>query len=377
MHITRLGLREIRLSLREPFRTSSGTTHHRRILLVEAVDADGAVGWGECVAEEAPCYSPETVDTARAAITTWVAPAVLGRPFSRPEEVGTALARAFRGHPMAKAAVEMAAWDLAAQREGRPLAALLGGARERVEVGISLGIQPSPDVLARQAAMAAGEGYRRVKIKVAPGEDLAFASAARKALGEHFPLSLDANAAYTLDDLPQLQRLDALHPVMIEQPLAADDLSGHARLQAQLTSPICLDESVTSAARAADAIAFAATRVINIKPGRVGGHEEARAIHDLARRHGVPVWCGGMLESGIGRAHNVALASLPGFTLPGDLSPSRRYWKRDVVHPEWVMADGRLAVPVDRPGIGVEVDREFIESLTVWRQDLRVGDTYR
>jgi len=372
--ITHLVLREIGLSLREPFRTSSGLTHYRRILLVEAYDADGALGWGECVAEESPAYSPETVDTARSAITAWVAPAVLGRPFAGPEEVGAALERSFRGHPMAKAAVEMAAWDLAAQEAGVPLARLLGGTRERVEVGISLGIQGSPAALARRAAAAAAEGYRRVKVKVAPGEDVAFAAAAREAVGEGFPLSLDANAAYSLEDLGVLQRLDALRPAMIEQPLAADDLSGHARLQASLQSPICLDESVTSAARAADVIAFGAGRIINIKPGRVGGHGAARAIHDLAQRQGVPVWCGGMLESGIGRAHNVALASLPGFTLPGDLSPSRRYWKRDVVHPEWVMAGGCLALPLDRPGIGVEVDREFLEDLTVRREELRPGN---
>jgi len=370
--ITRLALREIALSLREPFRTSSGITRHRRILLVEAYDADGAIGWGECVAEESPAYSPETVDTARSAITAWVAPAVLGRAFEGPEEVSAALERAFRGHPMAKAALEMAAWDLAARLAGLPLARLLGGTRERVEAGISLGIQGSPAALASRAAAAVAEGYRRVKVKVAPGEDVAFAAAAREAVGEGFPLSLDANAAYSLDDLAVLQRLDALRPAMIEQPLAADDLSGHARLQAALESPVCLDESVTSAARAADVIAFGAGRIINIKPGRVGGHSAARAIHDLAQRHGVPVWCGGMLESGIGRAHNVALASLPGFTLPGDLSPSRRYWERDVVHPPWVMEDGCLTVPLDRPGIGVEIDGEFLDHLAVWREELRV-----
>lgn len=372
--ISRLLLREIALSLREPFRTSSGLTHHRRILLVEAFDAEGATGWGECVAEEEPAYSPETVDTARAAITAWVAPAVLGRPFPGPEEVSPALERAFRGHPMAKAAVEMAVWDLAAQRAGVPLAELLGGTRRRVEVGISLGIQPTLDDLVRRAAAAVAEGYRRVKVKIAPRQDVALVAAARRAVGEQFPLSLDANAAYTLDGREVLQRLDAFRPAMIEQPLAADDLSGHAQLQAALQAPICLDESITSPARAADALAFEAGRIINIKPGRVGGHGAARAIHDLAQRHGVPVWCGGMLESGIGRAHNVALASLPGFTLPGDLSPSRRYWKRDVVLPEWTMAGGCLTVPLDHPGIGVEVDREFLEALTTWRAELRAGD---
>jgi O-succinylbenzoate synthase len=371
--MARLVLREIALSLREPFRTSSGVTHHRRILLVEAADDDGVEGWGECVAEETPSYSAETVDTARQAITAWVAPVVLGQAFEGPEELSAALDRAFRGHPMAKAAVEMATWDLAARRAGLPLARLLGGTRERVEVGISLGIQGSPAALAKRAAAAVAEGYRRVKVKVAPGEDLAFAAAAREAVGEAFPLSLDANAAYSLEDLPALRALDGLHPAMIEQPLAADDLSGHARLQATLAAPICLDESVTSAARAADAVAFGAARIINIKPGRVGGHSAARAIHRLAQGNGVPVWCGGMLESGIGRAHNVALASLPGFTLPGDLSPSRRYWERDVVHPPWVMEDGCLAVPLARPGIGVDIDREFLAGCTLWREELRAG----
>jgi O-succinylbenzoate synthase len=370
----RLVLREIALSLKEAFRTSSATTHHRRILLVEAADGDGAVGWGECVAEETPGYSAETVDTAWLAIPAWVAPVTLGHRFQAPEEVSRALEAAFRGHPMAKAAVEMAIWDLEARRQGRPLAALLGGTRERVHAGISLGIQASPAALAEKARSAVGEGYRRVKVKVAPGEDLAFAVAAREAVGEEFPLSLDANAAYTLGDLATLRGLDALHPVMIEQPLDPDDLSGHARLQAALEAPICLDESITSAARAADAIGMGAARVINIKPGRVGGHAAARAIHDLARREAVPVWCGGMLESGIGRAHNVALASLPGFTFPGDLSPSRRYWEHDIVDPEWAMEEGTLRVPLERPGIGIEVDCDLVESLTVRRLELELGE---
>ena len=372
--VVRLVLREIALSLREPFRTSSGLTHHRRILLVEAIDAGGEIGWGECVAEEAPAYSAETIDTAWLAIPQWVAPAVVGRTFAGPEDLFPALDRAFRGHPMAKAAVEMAAWDLAARQEGVSLSRLLGGTGERVESGISLGIQVSPEALAARARAAVSEGYRRVKVKVAPGEDVPFAAAAREAVGDGFPLSLDANAAYTLDDLEVLQRLDALQPAMIEQPLGPDDLTGHARLQQALDTPICLDESITSAARAADAIALGAVRIINIKPGRVGGHTPARWIHDLAQRHGVPVWCGGMLESGIGRAHNVALASLPGFTLPGDLSPSRRYWERDIVDPEWELSDGTLRVPLDRPGIGVEVDRDLVESITVRRLEVGPGE---
>ncbi len=373
IRLERLVLREIALTLREPFRTSWGTTEERRILLVEAVGADGEAGWGECVAQETPSYAPETTDTAWLAIPKWVAPVVLGRPFTGPEEVFPVLERAFRGHPMAKATVEMAVWDLAARQQGVALATLLGGTRERVEAGIALGIQESPAALARRAAAAVAEGYRRVKVKVAPGQDLLFATAARDAVGRDFPLALDANAAYTLQDLEALRRLDALHPAMLEQPLDPEDLSGHARLQEALATPVCLDESITSAARAADAIALGAARLINIKPGRLGGHAAARAVHDLAQGRGIPVWCGGMLESGIGRAHNVALASLPGFTLPGDLSPSRRYWRRDIVDPEWTMAGGMLRVPLDRPGIGVEVDRDLVESLTVRRVEVEAG----
>jgi len=373
IRLERLVLREIALTLREPFRTSGGTTEERRILLVEALGRDGETGWGECVAQETPSYSPETVDTAWEAISHWAAPVVLGRSFGGVEEVLPALQGAFRGHPMAKAAVEMAAWDLAARQQGVALSRLLGGTRERVEAGIALGIQESPKALAGRAAAAVAEGYRRVKIKVAPGQDYAFAAAARDAVGQGFPLALDANAAYTLDDLEALQRLDALNPAMLEQPLDPEDLTGHARLQEALATSICLDESITSAARAADAIGLGAVRIINIKPGRLGGHRGARAVHDLAQGQGIPVWCGGMLESGIGRAHNVALASLSGFSLPGDLSPSRRYWRRDIVDPEWTMAGGMLRVPLERPGIGVEVDRDLVETLTVRRTELEAG----
>ena len=371
--LERLVLREIALALREPFRTAGGITRERRVILVEVIGPDGETGWGECVAPETPAYTAETVGTAWLALLQWVVPVVLGREFAGPEELGPALDRSFRGHPMAKAAVEMAGWDLAARQQGVALARLLGGRRDRVEAGIALGMAESPAALAERAAAAVAEGYRRVKVKVAPGEDLAFAVAAREAVGEGFPLAFDANGSYCLDDLGALQGLDALHPVMLEQPLDPDDLTGHARLQGLLACPVCLDESITSAARAGDAIALRAGRIINVKPGRVGGHAAARAIHDLASGAGLPVWCGGMLETGVGRAHNVALASLPGFTLPGDLSPSRRYWARDVVDPEWEMHDGTLRVPLDRPGIGVEVDRDLVESITVRWMEVGAG----
>lgn len=371
--LRRIVLREISPVLRAPFRAAHGSVARRRVLLVEVEDADGAVGWGECVAQEIPSYWPETVDSARRALEERVVPAVFGREFADPVDLAGELARAAAGHPMAAAAVEMAAWDLAARQEAMPLARLLGGIRERVEAGIALGIQESPTALAEQARRAVAEGYRRVKVKVAPGQDVEHFAAAREAVGTGFPLSLDANACYKPADLAVLQRLDALSPAMIEQPLAADDLAGHARLQAVLHSPICLDESITSVARAAEALDLGAARIICLKPGRLGGHAVARALHDLAVERGAPLWCGGMLETGIGRAHNVALASLPGFTLPGDLSPSRRYWEQDIVDPPWEMDGGCLTVPLTRPGIGVEVDRDLVESLTEWRVELGPG----
>lgn len=362
---TRLILREIRLRLKEPFRISSGVSDVRRIVLVELLDGDGAAGWAECVAGEAPQYSPETVDTAWLAVREWIAPRVLGRAFRNPAAVHDALARAFKGHAMAKACVEMAAWALAAEREGVALSRLLGGTRERVETGISLGIQPDPAALVARAQAARAEGYRRIKLKIQPGADIEYVDAVRAALGAETALTADANSAYTPADTEHLKRLDAFGLVMLEQPLAEDDLLRHAVLQRHLATPICLDESITGPDRAVDMLALGSGRIINIKPGRVGGLAAARAIHDFAAEHDVPVWCGGMLESGIGRAHNVALASLDNFRLPGDLSPSARYWERDIVVPEWTMTDGTLTVPRDRPGLGVTVDRSRIDDLTV------------
>jgi O-succinylbenzoate synthase len=365
LHIARIVLREIALALREPFRISSGVTTDRRILLVELIDADGMSGWGECVAGERPHYSPETIDTCRHAITAWLAPLLLGRSFSSPADVWPVLDAPVRGHRMAKAALEMTAWALEAERAGTPLAETLGGSQHDIPVGISLGIQASPEQLAAKARTAHREGYRRVKLKIMPGADVAFVAAVREALPRAV-LSVDANAAYRLDDADHLQQLDQFGLAMIEQPLESEDLRRHAELQRRLSTSLCLDESITSAARAEDALALGSARIVNIKPGRVGGHTPARAIHDVCHRHGVPVWCGGMLESGVGRAHNVALASLPNFSLPGDLSPSARYWVRDVVTPEWTMtADGQVRVPFDRPGLGVTVDRNRVDDLTV------------
>ncbi len=374
--IDRIELREIHLELREPFRISSGTQDHRRILLV-TLAGEGAEGWGECVAGELPNYSPETIDTAWLAIREWLAPRLLGRRFAGPREVHAALDRNVRGHNMAKAALEMASWELAARAAGLSLAVLLGGVRERIEVGISLGLQDSPEALVARARAARERGYRKIKLKIGPGADLDFVRAVRRALGPAAPLMVDANNAYQPEDAEHLARLDELDLLMIEQPLAWDDLLRHVELQRRLRTPICLDESITSPERAADMIALGAGRIVNIKPGRVGGFTPSLAIHDLCARHGIPVWCGGMLESGIGRGHNVALASLPNFTLPGDVSPSERYWARDIVEPEWRMdREGRIEVPrADRgaPGLGAAVDLGLIASLTVRREELRAA----
>ncbi len=367
----RLTLREIQLPLKEPFRISSGIQAVRRILLLELEDADGATVWSECVAPEQPNYSSETIDTAWSAIRHWVAPRVLGHIFADPLAVFPALQRDLRGHLMAKAAVEMAMWALDAERRGVPLALRLGGTRTCIEVGISLGIQTSPAALVERAVRAGLAGYRKIKLKIEPGSDVAYVRAVREALGAAAPLMADANNAYSLADADRLAELDEFGLMMIEQPLAWDDLGRHAQLQRRLRTPLCLDESITSLERAEEMLALGSGRVINIKPGRVGGFGPSLAIHDFCAAAGIPVWCGGMLESGVGRAYNVALASLPNFVKPGDISPGSRYWTEDVVTPEWTMSgDGLMAVPVDRPGIGVTVERERIARLTVREESL-------
>lgn len=363
-------LREISLPLKEPFRISSGLCTDRRIMLLQLRDADGVTVWSECVAGEKPNYSSETIDTAWLVISEYVAPRVLGVEFEQPSDVHPALERNFRGHHMAKAAVEMAAWCLTAERDGIPLARLIGGTRTEIGTGISIGIQSSPEALVERVRRALADGYQKAKLKIEPGHDIEYVRAVRAAFPDA-PLMADANNAYTLADTDHLRQLDDLDLMMIEQPLAYDDVIRHAELQRALRTPICLDESITNVERAEDMIALGSGRIVNIKPGRVGGFTESRAIHNVCESNGIPVWCGGMLESGIGRAYNVALASLPNFTLPGDLSPSARYWERDVVTPEWTMnAEGYVRVPLDRPGLGVQVDAGRIDDLTVRSQQL-------
>ncbi|MEP7001241.1 MAG: o-succinylbenzoate synthase [bacterium] len=373
LRVDRIILREITLKLREPFRISSGLIAARRIALLQLFDADGARTWSECVAFQLPNYTSETIETAWMAIREWLAPRVLGRQFSGPEEIHAVLAKNIRGHHMAKAAVEMGCWGLTAVNRNVSLSALLGGTRDRVPTGISLGIQSEPALLVERATAAVAAGYRKIKVKIQPGQDVEYVRAVREALGDTIDMMADANSAYTLRDVEHLAQLDGLDLIMLEQPLGDDDLVRHATLQRRMSTPICLDESITSVDRAEDMITLKSGRIINIKPGRVGGLSASKAIHDVAQNAGMPVWCGGMLESGVGRAYNVALASLPNFSLPGDLSPSARYWARDIVSPEWTMDDeGMVRVPLDRRGLGVAVDEDGIEAMTVRREELRV-----
>lgn len=375
--IEEIEMREIGLPLRRPFRISSGTRHRTRKCLLELRHPDGPSCWAECVAPEEPNYTAETIDTAWHALREWLAPRLLGREMGSAREAAPLLEDGIRGHRMAKAALEMGVWGLEAVLRSEPLARLLGGTRDRVPTGISLGIRERPADLAEDADRALSRGYRKVKMKVRPGEDVEHVRAVREALGSGAPLAVDGNAAYdVLNDLEALRRLDGLGLMMIEQPLDGEDLVRHAWLQEELSTPLCLDESISSPQRAEDMTTLGSGRIVNLKPGRVGGFAPSLAIHDHCRAHDTPLWCGGMLETGIGRAYNVALASLPGFGLPGDLSPSRRYWERDVVDPEWTMDDdGHVAVPRDEPGPGVTVDRDRIEDLTVRAEVLTAGSS--
>lgn len=376
VRIVRVKLREIELPLAEPFRTATAVVERRRIILLEITDADGVSAWSECVAGAVPSYSPETVDGAWRALSELIIPIAMSKAFALPRHLHFALDDKVRGNHMARAAVEMGAWTIAAKRANQSLAARLaqgstleGMPRESVETGIAVGMQVSTNELIDRVRNALAEGYRRIKLKVSPGNDVEIVREVRNAVGESAPLSVDANGSYSLGsaaDMVALKALDAFGLVMIEQPLGRDDLVGHARLQRMMKTSLCLDESVLDDPSVEDIIALGSGRIINLKPGRVGGFTEALAIHDRCARADVPVWCGGMLECGIGRAYNVALASLPNFSLPGDLSPSARYWQRDVITSPWTMdSSGNVRVPLDQVGIGVVVDTDYVDELTV------------
>ncbi|MBC7170385.1 o-succinylbenzoate synthase [Candidatus Bipolaricaulota bacterium] len=367
MRIERATLYLVEMPLVAPFVTSFGEQRVRRALLV-ALESGGRTGWGECVAGTGPWYSPETSDTARHVILDFVLPLLKGREIGHPSEF-PALVAPIRGHAMAKAAVEAALWDLHAQREGVPLAALLGGTRDRVPAGVSVGIQPDVETLVSRVAGYVGEGYRRVKLKVKPGWDLEPLAAVRERFPD-LPLSVDANAAYALADAAHLREFDRFGLLMVEQPLAHDDLVGHAQLAEALRTPLCLDESITSPGRAWEALELGACRILNVKQGRLGGLSAVLEVHELAQERGVPLWCGGMLETGIGRALNAAVASLPGFTLPHDISATDRYYREDIATPPFRLEDGHIRVPT-RPGLGVEVDlarlQRYAVAMWAWR----------
>jgi O-succinylbenzoate synthase len=370
IQIDAIHLREINLPLAHPFETSFGVTTARRILLVE-LESEGLSAWGECVAGEHPYFSDETVDTAWFIAETELAPRLLE---AESELLGGGscpyIFKPVRGHRMAKAAVENAVWDLEAQRQGVPLASLLGGIRETIPCGVSIGIQRSPEALMDAIAKELAAGYRRIKLKCKPGWDANIFESVRDRWPE-IMLSCDANSAYRMRDFDHIAEWDAFNLLMIEQPLWYDDFYFHSMLQKRLKTSICLDESIRNRRDALAAIDMDSCRIINIKVGRVGGFSEAIAIHNAAEERGIPVWCGGMLETGIGRAHNIALSSLPNFSLPGDVSASARYWERDIIEPEVTVSPaGEIAVP-QGPGRGYEVLRDRIDALTVRRSTLR------
>jgi len=361
MRLNKITLREIHLPLIAPFETSFGQTSLRRILLIEA-EAQGVSGWGESTAGEDPYYSYETLETAWHIIRDYIWPLLKGREIASASEVWDLLAR-IRGHNMAKGGVETALWDAEAKQKNIPLAKLLGSTRDEISCGVSIGIQPDIETLLAKVEKELIAGYQRIKIKIKPGWDIE----PTRALRERFPrirLMVDANSAYRLEDAALLKQLDAFYLIMIEQPLGYDDIYSHAQLQRQLETPICLDECIHDIEHARAAIEIGACRIINIKLGRVGGHTAARRIHDLCQSKSIPVWCGGMLESGIGRAHNIAMSTLANFTLPGDVSASRRYWDQDIIEPEVeVTPQGTIRVP-QQPGIGYVPRLDRIRSLT-------------
>jgi O-succinylbenzoate synthase len=369
MKIESITLREIHMRLKSPFETSFGVTQDRRIILVEVL-ADSLRGWGEVTTGETPGYNSETTDTAWHIISDFIGPKVIGKEISEANQF-PALVSHIRGHEMAKAGVENALWDIEAQAKGLPLSQLIGGTLQEIACGVSLGIRETPQALVKKVEEELASGYQRIKLKIKPGKDIDFVAEVRR----NFPdilLSVDGNSAYRIEDTAHLQELDPYNLLMIEQPLNWDEIHAHARLQSQIRTAVCLDECITNARHAATAIELGACRIINIKLGRVSGHTEAQKVHALCLSKSIPVWCGGMLESGIGRAHNIAMSTLPGFTLPGDVSASSRYWEQDIIDPEvTVSSQGTIQVP-RTPGLGYSIRTDLVERLTVRRNSLGV-----
>ena len=369
LNLEKLELREIEMPLLNSFETSFGTATGRRVLLVRVWDKDGASGWGECTAMNHPFYNHETIDTAWSIIIGFIAPLLKEKNISNAADVAQVLSP-IQNNRMAIGGVETAVWDLEAKKAGVSLWQHLGGTRSEINCGVSIGIQKSPEVLLEVVGRELASGYQRIKLKIKPGQDIEFV----KIIRSHFPdilLSVDANSAYRLDeDLKTFEKLDDYDLLMIEQPLEAGDLVDHAKLQKRLQTPICLDESITTLRDARHALELDACRIINVKLGRVGGHAEAKAIQSYAETGKIPVWCGGMLETGIGRAHNIAMSTLSGFTLPGDVSASARYWKEDIIEPPVAVSpQGKINAP-RTSGIGYKVREDLIENLTVKRESI-------
>ncbi|GAA0345408.1 o-succinylbenzoate synthase [Bacillus carboniphilus] len=363
--IREVTLHRLVMRLKDPFTTSFGTFQDKEFYVIEMEDETGAIGFGESVAFSSPWYSEETVETNKHIMEQFLIPLLLESPIEHPDEVSKRF-EPIRRNNMAKSALEGAVWDLYAKRNHTPLYQVLGGTKRQIDVGISIGIQPTATDLVRVVDGFVNEGYKRMKIKIKPGSDYEMLKEVRR----HFPdilLMADANSAYTLEDISLLKRLDDLDLMMIEQPLAHDDIIDHAKLQSVLETPICLDESIHSYEDARKAVEIGSCQIINIKIGRVGGLSESKKIHDYCAEQGIAVWCGGMLEAGIGRAHNVALTTLPQFILPGDTAGSSRYWENDIIDPEVIVKNGVIQVP-DKPGMGYEINREVLESYRVDRQ---------
>ena len=362
MKIERIELREIHLPLVAPFETSFGPTTERHIIIVKVFSA-GLIGWGECTVGENPFYNHESTESCWATIRDYVAPMILGKEIASPAEV-TALTNRIRGNKMARGAVEAAIWDLEARQQNLPLWKLLGGTLEEITCGVSIGLQPTDAELLKKIETEVAAGYQRIKIKIKPGRDYEMTKAVRKEF-PNIKLTVDANSAYTLSDVELLKKLDEFDLLLIEQPLAYDDIIDHAELQAQVKTAICLDESILSVDDARKALKLNACCIINIKLGRVAGHTEAQKIEAYCRARNIPVWCGGMLEAGIGRAHNIAMSTLAGFTLPGDVSASKRYWSEDIITPEVEVTPHGTIIPPNGVGIGFEVNEKRIAALTV------------
>lgn len=362
MRITEITIRHLQMKLKAPFTTSFGTFTNKDFLLLEAKDESGTAGWGESVAFNSPWYNEETLKTNWHMLEDYLIPLILHKEISHPDEVSD-IFEPIRKNNMAKSTIEGAIWDIFAKQTNQSLAAALGGTKDKIEVGISIGIQKSLDDLVALVDEYVKEGYKRIKVKIKPGWDVEV----MRTLREKFPevaIMADANSAYRLTDAGLLKQLDEFNLTMVEQPLASDDIIDHAALQKQMRTPICLDESIHSLEDARKAVGIGATKIINIKIGRVGGLTEAKKIHDFCESKGIPVWCGGMLESGIGRAHNVALTTLSNFILPGDTASSNRYWEKDIIEPEVVAENGYIIVPQEA-GIGYKVNLEIVESYTV------------